>query len=658
MSEQLVPRFTEEELGSEKPYEYLYGLRHNEFQRLQAEADISEQMKSIGVKNFKARYKAFVTQLQRQSNEIIQSCVTQFEGQPIELATGKWETGEDGIYTYDRLGVRLQVCPHPIMPIRRLVNIDTGIVKIEIAYKRGDRWYTLIADRKTLASKSEILNLANSNIGVTSENASLLVSYLADMESMNYSALPEVRSITRLGWIDSDYIENESREFVPFTDGIEFDGEGSFRHIYNAIQSKGDFNVWLDVVRRIRNNENGKYARMMLSASFASVILKDCNLLPFFIHLWGGSETGKTVALMLAASVWGNPAMGEYVQSFNSTAVGQEMLAGFVNNMPLIMDELQIIRDRQSFDEMVYKLTEGIGRTRGQKTGGLQKTTTWRNCILTTGENPITNSSSGAGAVNRIIEVDCKNLQFFENPKFVVDTIIDNYGFAGRYFVEYLQKAENLEKIKEIQKKYYDELDRLESTAKQAASASAILAADEIVSELFFKDGKALSVEDIAPLLITRNKMSHAERALQYIYDVVEINSSKFVKNSFGEYSGEVWGCIEGDYIYIIKSKLDRLFEDGGFNSRAFISWGIENGTIYPSSPTQPTRTKRIVSTVCRCIAIKKPETEDFGKVKIPKKIENKAKKTEQKAEKKTENNNLDPFGIFDDDDDTVVVDF
>ena len=34
--------------------------------------------------------------------------------------------------------------------------------------------------------------------------------------------------------------------------------------------------------------------------------------------------THNTVSLMLAASVWGNPAVGEYINTFNSTSVGQE----------------------------------------------------------------------------------------------------------------------------------------------------------------------------------------------------------------------------------------------------------------------------------------------------------------------------------------------
>ena len=133
-----------------------------------------------------------------------------------------------------------------------------------------------------------------------------------------------------------------------------------------------------------------------MASSFASALLEPLGLLPFFVHLWGTTECGKTVALMLAASVWANPKMGEFIHSFNSTTVAQELSATFVNSLPLILDELQIIKDRRDFDNTIYKLTEGIGKNRGTKTGGLQKTGTWQNCILTSGEMPISNPSSGA----------------------------------------------------------------------------------------------------------------------------------------------------------------------------------------------------------------------------------------------------------------------
>ena len=75
----------------------------------------------------------------------------------------------------------------------------------------------------------------------------------------------------------------------------------------------------------------------------------------------------------------------------------------------MCVDELQIQSSAgvKDFDKIIYQLTEGVGRTRGAKTGGLQKINSWRNCIITNGEQPISNANSGGGAVNRIIEFEC-----------------------------------------------------------------------------------------------------------------------------------------------------------------------------------------------------------------------------------------------------------
>ena len=641
-----IPQYTVDELRSEKPFEFLYSLKDNQFLMLRVQAELAEQAKNVGIKNFTSLCKAYVKE-QNKRNDIVMSGTTKFRGQPFALNTGKWTADDDGVYTFDRFGFKEFACTHPIMPIKRLMNIDTGNEKIEIAYKKGTKWRKLIADKRTLASNTSILDLSDKGVAVTSENSRALVSYLSDLESINYEAIPERRSVTRLGWIGQ-------YGFAPYSEDIEFDGEENFRNLYNTIHEQGDFNMWLDTVRRIRTGSI--YARIVLASSFASVILKDCNLLPFFVHLWGGTETGKTVSLMLAASVWGNPEVGSYVQTFNSTTVAQEMLAGFLNNLPLIMDELQIVKDRISFDELIYKLCEGMGRNRGQKSGGIQKVQTWRNCILTTGEYPITQSSSGAGAVNRIIEVDCKNVQFFDDPKAVVDILKENYGYAGKKWVEWLSVKENMQRVMKLQKEFYNEFEKMESTSKQAASASAIITADTLLTEIMFKDGCALTVEDIAPLLVSKYRASQSERALNYLYDTVQINLSKFEENDFNEYKGEIWGCIDSGYIYIIKTKLDSILADGGYSPKAFLSWAAENEKIKTKNGAS-TITKRIKTVVSRVVAIEMPQENPIGNPKKKRKYTKKSEtETEQAMPPKRDDSDIDPFGVFDDFDDDFTV--
>ena len=190
-------------------------------------------------------------------------------------------------------------------------------------------------------------------------------------------------------------------------DDLVFDGDTSFKNLYNSVQSHGSHTEWYRIALECR--QMSVTARILLAASFASPLLSIVGSLPFFVHLWGvDSGTGKTVALMLAASVWGNPAVGSYTQTFNGTQVGQERTAAFLNHLPMCLDELQLTKNskgQSNFD--VYQLAQGVGRARGTKTGGVDKVPTWSCCFLTTGESPITSGAAGAGAVNRVIDIEC-----------------------------------------------------------------------------------------------------------------------------------------------------------------------------------------------------------------------------------------------------------
>lgn len=472
---------TREYLISPACMEELYGLRFNEYELQLKLIEYADKAKEFKIPGWRKLFTSYCKSVQVEQNTYNLGNLIEFKGQPLELKCGEWEANDGGISKM--VGeYPVEACCHPIMPVERLVNIDTGTEKMRIAFRKGHMWRNLIADKKTLASSNAILELANNGIAVNSENAKYLIKYLHDIEHLNYSIIPERKSVGRLGWID-DY------GFSPFIQDVAFDGEAQYKSFFESVKQNGDFDRWLELTKTIRT---GKYpARIILASSFASVLVKPMQKLPFFVHLWGGTEVGKTVGLMLAASVWANPEMGRYIHTFNSTSIGKEMSAAFVNSLPLIMDELQIAKNRGSQDEDIYKLSEGVGRMRSNKGLGINKTTTWANCILTSGEMPITNSASGGGAVNRILEIECKE-RLFDNPQMVADTVRGNYGFAGKMFIETL----NTEEARAIFDGFYSDLIKNDTTEKQAMAAALVLTADTLATEYIFQDGQALTEEN------------------------------------------------------------------------------------------------------------------------------------------------------------------
>lgn len=594
---EVIPNYTADDFyNSSAPFAFLYQFKEDKFLLRQMCEKMKQKAGEVGVKGFMSMWNAYCEMVQKQQGIPIDN-VTTFEGQDIELYSGQYICDEYGVTVQDKFGYEQIICRHPILPVQRLVNIDNGEERLKIAYKKGRMWRSIIVEKSVIASSNGILSLAANGVLVNSENAKPLSTYLFEIEQLNYEDIPEQKSVSRLGWVGE-------HGFSPYVDELVFDGENNFKHIFNAVKSSGERQKWVDAMIDLR--KQGASGRLFLAASFASVILEPCGLLPFFLHAWGGTETGKTVGLMIAASVWASPKMGDYITTFNSTLVGQEMTATFLNSLPMCVDELQIQSSAgiKDFDKIIYQLTEGVGRTRGAKTGGLQKINTWRNCIITNGEHPISNSNSGGGAVNRIIEFECAE-KVYSDLVGICAIINQNYGFAGQEFIEYLQTDGAFERVSALQKEYFRELLKSDSTDKQAASASAILAADHIVTELIFKDGNNLTVEDMAKIMTKKEEVNVNTRAYDYILELVARNPNHFKPNDFGTYQGEVWGKVEGNEIYIIKSVFDRELSNVGFNSTAFLAWAKRMGYL---SATKDRRTKltRIAGTVTNCICLLK----------------------------------------------------
>ncbi len=598
MEEKKIPSFTQIDfLYTSKPYEWLDENAGNKFEALQLTERMNSLALSVKVRNFKTLYKEY---LAAKDGNTYGLNATNFTGQEFSLNCGDWHCDDYGVTIFGRSGIEEIACTHPIMPIQRLYNIDSGTEKLKIAYRKGQQWRSTIVDKRVLASNSAILQLADFGIAVNSENSRLLVRYITDIEALNYEKIPELNSVGRLGWING-------YDFSPYVENLVFDGETNFKHFFESVKTCGSYEIWLQVADSVRSSDSIQ-ARIMLAAAFASVLVEPCGALPFFVHLWGSTEGGKTVALMLAASVWANPRIGEYIHSFNSTGVAQELSAVFTNSLPLILDELQIVQEKKDFDKTIYQLSEGVGRQRGAKTGGLQKTGTWNNCILTSGEMPLSGAASGGGAVNRIIDVEYTN-KIFADPVYVAETIKKNYGYAGEKFIEHISNDDVMEEIITKQKHYMKLLQQSESTDKQAMAASIILTADFFAERFIFHDGYVLTIDDITPFLATKTDVSQSRRAYEYILDVITMNACHFSPSK--NENAEVWGVIDAEYAYVISSKFKSLLADAGYNPVAVLSW-LKVNNLIECEHGRKDKVKKINKISRRCIWLKLDNVTDL----------------------------------------------
>lgn len=596
--------FEKDDFLTTTPYEALYAYHKEPFTHAAKMEELAAYSVSKGFKGFKTMYKKYVESLKAQSGTIYIDNVTNFTNQPLELNAGDWEADDSGIFKKNGYNDEV-ACPHPIMPVERLVNIDTGEEKLQLAFRKGTIWRKLIFSKTVLASSNKVTELAGSGIAVTSQNAKAFIQYISDMENLNYDLIPEKKSIGRFG-----YIPDEG--FSPFVDGLIFDGDANFKAMFQTVRSRGSETKWLETAAEVR--EMSTTVKIILAASFASVLLEPLNCLPFFVHLWGvDSGTGKTVALMVAASVWGDPAVGAYVKTFDGTVVGMEKTAAFLNNLPFCLDELQLAKDskgRTTFD--VYKLAQGVGRTRGNRSGGVDLTPTWRNCILTTGESPLTGTASGAGAVNRVIDIECKSAQaVIKDGMRISGAVKRNYGFAGRKFVERLYQPGVIDQVSERYRELFRVLSDRDTTEKQAMAAAAIILADELACQWIFSGQQPLTIEQVSEFLASKAAVSAGDRGYKYLCDWVTQNSNKLCGRSENP-NIEVLGALEDGRAYIIRSVFERILQDAGYSTAAMISY-LKQSNLIETRGRANTKGKRIngIPTECFCLRLPSVELDD-----------------------------------------------
>lgn len=563
----LRPGFTLEDFKEGRVFEWL--TQQTPYRQAMEEPELAALARELGFRAWVKGLREYKKLIRQAALPLVrESGVSDFAAQAVELDVGEWTADETGIWRYGNGGGIVYACTHPIMPVARLVSVDTGTTKVRLAFRRScsDRrpWQEIVVPMSRIAKAAEIVGLADCGVSVTSgERAQALVDFLRDCIDRNPDAIAEVKAVSRMGW-------NEEG-FAPYVGDVAFDSADSFRSVYRSITKHGDFSHWLEEALDARSYS--LTARVVLAASFASVLVEPLGCLPFFVHLWSmDSGTGKTVAQMLGASVWANPtAGGAFFQTFKSTSVGVELMAGFLHSLPLFLDELQLAKDRHGrVNFNVYELAAGSGKLRGNRSLGLDYTPKWSNCFITSGESPLVHDNDGAGAMNRVIEIECKAGQaVIRDGHRTANALKQHYGHAGPVFIQCLVGEGVMDQARALYEEKYAACIGQDTTEKQAMAAAILLTADELATRWLFRDGRALTAGELGEFLKEKAAVSASERGYEYICGWIAANERQFADSVE---HGEHFGVFKDGYAVINRTIWERVCQDAGISSKALLS--------------------------------------------------------------------------------------
>ncbi|WP_235435642.1 DUF927 domain-containing protein [Bacillus atrophaeus] len=315
---------------------------------------------------------------------------------------------------------------------RELHNMEQSQVFYEIKWEDKGRTVTELVPAGALATKKEMMPLADKGFPCNDINARLLIQYFDTV--LAFSEISRGKMVERLGHV-KDYFAHpllvKDFEILPSDQGE--------KQLLEGFQVSGTIEGWRDTVF----NKVKDYPRVLflVLSSFASVLLHDLKVDPFIVDIASSTSQGKTTALRVAASVWGTQ---QLINEFNATKVSIERKAAFLNSFPLLLDDSRKADERllQSF---VYTFSGGRSKGRGSLSGS-QREFTWKNIMITTGEVSLTDYAAKAGGVAaRIVSLTNSPFDGVEHSFFteLYRALETNYGCVGLDFLRKYQERKS-----------------------------------------------------------------------------------------------------------------------------------------------------------------------------------------------------------------------
>lgn len=212
-----------------------------------------------------------------------------------------------------------------------------------------------------------------------------LIEYL-----QNTQLTKSVTSTNKIGWHNSCFVLPDIT--IPETIEMHLQNDNSN---FVGCGQRGTLKEWKDnIAGPCQGNSRLIFA---LSCAFSAPLLALLNQESGGFNLKGNSSIGKSTALSVAASVWGNT---KYIQSWKSTGNALEAVAESHNNALLCLDELGQV-DGKEAGEIAYMLANGSGKNRLKAKGGLRRKFEWNILFLSTGEISLADKMNESGKKSR-----------------------------------------------------------------------------------------------------------------------------------------------------------------------------------------------------------------------------------------------------------------
>lgn len=213
-------------------------------------------------------------------------------------------------------------------------------------------------------------------------------------------------------------------------------------------QNKGTLEAWRKYVDMLVGRKMWDILAMGAGIGFGSPLMEFSGLDGLTFHAGSTqSGTGKTLALNLAASVWGHPR--DYRVNKSTSPVALQQRAGLLKNLPLISDEItsKNRRDFEWFPEFVFDMAEGRGKERMESGANKERInmSIWSLLVIVSSNTHVVDYMTGGrkhsseGELRRMLEWIVNDKLTWELHEVeVIKSLRFNHGVAGNVYARWL----------------------------------------------------------------------------------------------------------------------------------------------------------------------------------------------------------------------------
>lgn len=369
----------------------------------------------------------------------------------------------------------------PVFPT--LVQVDPdGRHQVQVSWidttKGSAQVRRRVVDRSVFVSGRKLIaELGSYGLPVVDGDAKQLERWLLEVLTKNKGTVPSRYLARQLGWQpDGSFVTVAGKPHPVEPLFVEQ------QDIIAGFRARGTLGGWSKAITGLKSYPA---ALMPMYGAFAAPLLRTLGAPSSALDLYGRSTRGKTTALRIAASVWGDPGEDSpVIGSWRTTMLGIEYRLHLGHGLPAILDDTRTAAEGL-VDQVLYQVSQGRGKARG---GGWANSLPWQTVLLSTGEQSALSMCAHEGASARVMSIGeppfgtggADSARVADQVRAGIEA---HHGSAGPAFVQRLQEADPAELKRRWAELVVPLRGESDISARRARNLAVLLLAAELAHE-------------------------------------------------------------------------------------------------------------------------------------------------------------------------------